>query len=143
MAGFDAGSVVEKLEWNFRPYVNAKGVIDEPTDAQISTFFASMKAMTEGLKGQLPEGVDTDDPGELIAALDELDAGLVVTINQELAGIYTVLCSGSPTREQLLGLPMRVRAIFYNWLQREVMSPEAAAGAGSAQVTTLRRAAAG
>jgi hypothetical protein len=42
-----------------------------------------------------------------------------------------------------MALPMRIRTIFYRWLQEEVMSPEAVSGGGNAQVTTLRSAAAG
>jgi len=143
MGGFNAGALVEALDFDFNPYVDAKGTITEPTDGQIATFLNDLQATVERIKHRLPDGVDTDDPAEVIAAIDGLDASAITDTHQELAGVFAALCSGNPSRELLLRVPMRVRSIFYGWLQQEVMSPEAVPGAGSAQVMTLRRAAAG
>jgi len=143
MGGFNAGALVEALDFDFNPYVDAKGTITEPTDGQIATFLNDLQATVERIKHRLPDGVDTDDPAEVIAAIDGLDASAITETHQELASVFAALCSGNPSRELLLRVPMRVRSIFYGWLQQEVMSPEAVPGAGNAQVTTLRRAAAG
>ena len=48
-----------------------------------------------------------------------------------MAGIAAGLCSGEPSKDDILRLPPRIRAMFLAWLQREVMSPEAAPGGGS------------
>jgi len=143
MGGFNAATVVEALDFNFNPYVDAKGTITEPSDDQIAKFLNDLQAVMERVKDRLPEGVDTSDPSEVISAIDGLDASAITETHQELAGVFAELCSGNPSRELLLRVPMRVRSIFYGWLQQEVMSPEAAPGAGNAQVTTLRSAAAG
>lgn len=143
MAGFNAATVVEPLDWDFNPYATAKGRIKEPTDDQIAQFLNALKAMTEEVKGSLPDGTDTADPAEVIAAIDSLDASAVVDAHRKMAVIFSALCSGDPSPETLLQLPMRIRTVFFGWLQQELMSPEAAPGGGSAQVTTLRPAAAG
>lgn len=144
MPAFDSGTVVEPLAWTFEKHVpGARGVIREPTDEQIAQYLTDVKAMTAKFRDQLPAGTDGDDPAELLAAVDDLDPQVVLTVHQELAGIYAALCSGNPSEEVLLKLPLRIRVLFYQWLQGEVMSPEAVPGGGSAQATTLRSPAAG
>jgi len=144
MPAFDSGSVVEPLDWSFEKHVKgARGTVREPNDRQIADYLADMKKFIASTKGKLPEDVDADNPAELVAAMDGLDPEITVQLHQELAGVYASLCSGEPSRELLLKLPPRIRTVFYGWLQREVMSPEVVPGGGSAQVTTLRPAAAG
>lgn len=132
MPAFDAGSVVEALDWNFAPYTDAKGTIKEPSDKQIAQFLQGIKTMIKDAEGTLPKDVAADDPAALLAALDDLDPEIVVSMMGKMAGVYSELCSRSPTRAQILALPMRVRSVFFAWLQSEVMNPEAAPGAGRA-----------
>jgi hypothetical protein len=144
MPAFDSGSVVEPLAWSFKAHVKgAEGVVREPNDRQIADYLSAFKKFIAGTKGKFPEDVDVTDPAELVAAMDDLDPEVTVQLHEELAGIYAALCSGDPSRELLLKLPPRIRTVFYGWLQQEVMSPEVVSGGGSAQVTTLRSAAAG
>lgn len=143
MAAFNAATVVEALDWDFRPYVKAHGTVDEPTDAQINAFLDATKALMGSITGRLPEDIDTGNPVAVLAAVDDLDVAVVNDFHQQLAMTFSALCSGTPTPEMLLGLPMRIRNIFYGWLRQEVMSPEAVPGGGNAQVKTLRSAAAG
>lgn len=148
MAKFTAAGVVEALDWDFRPYVNAAGTSAEPTDDQIAAFFAELRKITAEARRQIDatgKAVDdlvaADDPNAAIAALDDVET--VTSLHKRLAETYAALCSGSPSQEEVLGLPMRVRTLYYQWLQKEVTSPEAVPGGGNAQVTTLRSAAAG
>ena len=144
MAKFDSGSIVEALDWTFEAHVKgAKGTIREPADQQIADYLAAVKKMTATYKDMLPADADGDNPAELIAAMDDLDPQTVVKVHDEMAGIYAALCSGEPSKELLLKIPMRIRVMFYGWLQQEVMSPEAVPGGGNGSVTTLRSAAAG
>lgn len=140
MAGFKAEGVVEALDYDFRPYVNAQGTIPEPTDKQITTFMVGLKKTYEDAKGEVPEDADLSDP---IAALDSLDPEAQMAGLTHLNGIYAELCSGTPSAEQISQLPLRVRGIFFAWLQGEVMAPEAVPGGGTAQVRDLRSARAG
>jgi hypothetical protein len=156
---FNAATVVEALEWTFEPLLKAKGVIKEPTDDQIVKFLTDVKELVTRLHEEarqraasaaeapgtdlVPAGAESRNPADLVDAIEELDPAVVGEFHQELAGIFAELCSDDPSREVLLQLPMRIRVIFYSWLRQEVMNPEAAPGAGNAQVTTLRSAAAG
>jgi hypothetical protein len=143
MAGFNAGSVVEPLDYDFRPFVDAHGTITEPTDAKIAAYLDGIKAIIKKAEGLIPEGVDENDPGALVKALDNLEASAVVGVMGEMAELYSKLCSGKPTKAQILNLPMRIRQVFFAWLQSEVMSPEVVTGAGNGAVTQLPRAVAG
>jgi hypothetical protein len=149
LPAFDAGSVVEPLDYKFEAFVpGCNGRITEPADDQIVKFLTDVKALVTRLhekaeKAEEEASVDGRDPAGLVDAIEELDPSVVGEFHQELAGIFAALCSGTPSREAILGLPMRIRVMFYGWLRQEVMNPEAAPGAGNAQVTTLRSAAAG
>jgi hypothetical protein len=144
---FNAATVVEALEWTFEPLIQAKGVIQEPTDDQIVKFLTDVKDLVTRLH-EKAESATTDvavpgDPAGIVEAIEDLDPSVVGEFHQELATVFAELCSGDPSRELLLHLPMRIRVVFYGWLREQVMNPEAAPGAGNAQVTTLRSAAAG
>ena len=143
MPAFDAGTVVEALDFTFEPFVRGcKGTIREPADKLIAGFLRGVKDITGQVQEHLPD-VKEDDPAGLLDAMDELDPELVVSLMAQMAEVYAKLCGGFPSREQILELPMRHRQMFFTWLQTEVMSPEAGPGAGRARVTQLPRAAAG
>ena len=142
MPAFDAGSVVEPLEYKFEAFVpGCNGVIREPSDRQVADYLAGVKNLVKSFRGQLPEDLlsGSADPAALMTAAEDLDPELVVKFHAELAGLIAALCSGEPSKEQILALPIRIRGVFYDWLQREVMSPEAAPGGGSTQAATARR----
>jgi hypothetical protein len=144
LAAFNAATVVEALDWTFEPFVHASGQIREPADEQITAYLTAVKALMAEVRQEVPALPDgSSDPADLIAALDDLDPESMQKLNGKMAAIYADLCSGDPSAEQILGLPPRRRTMFFGWLQQEVMSPEAAPGGGSAQVKTLRSAAAG
>jgi hypothetical protein len=143
VAGFKAEGVVEALDYDLRPYVQAHGTIPEPTDRQIAAFMAGVKATFKEAQKDLPDGIDLEDPVSMLGALDDLDPDVQINAMNKLSGVYAELCSNTPTGEQISQLPMRIRTIFFNWLQQEVMAPEAVTGGGNAQVTNLRGARAG
>jgi hypothetical protein len=143
MAGFDAGAVVTPLDFTFEPYTKTKGRIAEPTDEQISQFMADIKKVMTAAKNEIDFEVDTTDVEAVMAAIDKFEPDKVKTMMAAMAEAYSALCSGHPTVKQLLEAPLRVRALFYAWLQNEVVNPEAGPGAGTAVVTPLKRAAAG
>ena len=143
MPAFDAGTVVEGLDFTFKPFVRGcSGTIKEPTDQQIAAFLRGVKDVTKQVQKEIPD-VPEGDAAALLDAMDELDPELVVSLMAQMAQVYADLCSDYPGKDQILGLPMRHRQLFFTWLQTEVMSPEAGPGAGRAQVTQLPRAAAG
>jgi hypothetical protein len=148
MAGFSAETVVEPLDYDFRTKADRDaihGTVTEPTDRQIAGYMAGIKKLVKDYEGQLPEGLVTGgaDAASLTDAAEELDPEVVVRLHGDVAELFAALCSGEPSKDDILRLPPRIRAHFYGWLQREVMNPEAAPGGGRQQVTTLRAVAAG
>jgi hypothetical protein len=145
LAGFDAASVVEPLDYTLKPHVDRAGTIREPTDQQIAAYLAGVKKLIKDFRGQLPDEMlaGSTDVGAMLTAVEDLDADITVKFNDEMAGLAADLCSGEPSKDDILSLPPRIRAMFLAWLQREVMSPEAAPGGGKTQVKTLRSVAAG
>lgn len=148
MPKFEAASVVEPLNYDFAPYVAASGVIDEPNDRLVGTFMAGLQSLMKTGLGQM--GLDAkdladaaEDPDKMMEAISGLQPDEYVKVMDQMADLHAKLCGGRPTKAQLLKLPLRVRVLFYGWLQREVMSPEAATPAGIAAVTPLQRAAGG
>lgn len=145
MAGFDANAVVEPLDYTLRPHVDKAGTIREPNDRQIADYLAGYQQMIRDYRGQLPDELVAGSPdiGAVLDATTELDTEIVLKLNAEVAALVAGLCSNDPSKDDILGLPPRIRGMFCAWVQKEVMSPEAAPGAGKAQVRTLRSAAAG
>jgi hypothetical protein len=145
MPQFDADAVVEGLECKLKPYADFEETIPEPSDRQIGEFLKGLKELMSGaLKTMgIEEDVDLTDPGQMMTALDQLEPDKFVEVQDTMASLHAALCSGRPSKEQILLVPMRRRNLFYQWLQGEVMSPEAAPGGGSARVTVLPSRAAG
>lgn len=146
MAGFDAGNVVEPLDYSLRPHVDKAGTIREPNDRQIADYLAGYQQMIKDYRGQLPDELvagGNPDVGAVLDAATELDAEIIVRLNAEVAALVAGLCSGDPSKDDILGLPPRIRGMFCAWVQKEVMSPEAVPGGGKAQVKNLRSVAAG
>jgi len=150
MPKFDAGAVVEPLDYDFttvRGYTrkSAKGTITEPNDEKIATFIASLRDMMKGAEAIVGTGgVDIMvDPTAFFGQLDSYDPEKLLGVFRGMAEAFSALCSGKPSAEEIMDLPLRVRVKFFAWLQQEVVSPEVGPGAGIAAVTPLRSAAAG
>jgi hypothetical protein len=141
---FDAGVVVESLEYDFtKAGVKAKGTIPEPTDEQIGQFLGGLRELARKASEVGDLEVDDTDPAAMLGLLNSLDPVKFVEVLSSTSEVYAKLCSDRPTAEQISALPLRVRYKFFGWLQSEVVSPEAGPGAGNAQVVTLPRTAAG
>jgi hypothetical protein len=149
LAAFSAESVAEELGYTFTYKVGDKvipgpsGVIDEPTDRQIAKFLTGVKKVVKESEDKLPSTADPANPASVTDALDDLNPEDVVSLMGKMAQLYADLCSGSPSKAEILALPMRRRQAFYAWLQQEVMSPEAGPGAGRARPSSPLRAVAG
>jgi hypothetical protein len=136
---FNAASVVDALDFTFEPFVSVHGTIKEPNDDQINKFLNDYKALTKEVRDQIPQDIDASDPAAIMDAMGELDVEVMVSMNQKMAEVMADLCSGFPSREQILALPPRHRNIFYVWLQEQVMSPEAATGGGAQPASSRKR----
>jgi hypothetical protein len=138
MIKFDAGSIAEALDYDFTAYVKgAEGTVPEPTDEQIGIFLDEVQAVTREAQDLVPGDIDMSDAAAVLDAMNHLNPGDFVRLTSKMSGIYAKLCSNHPTEKQIQGLPMRVRRLFFNWIQEQVMNPEAVTGDGSAQAQTL------
>lgn len=145
MPAFDAAAVVEELKVRLKPYVEFEEVIREPSDQMIAEFMRDIQKIVGELQ-KITQGardLDEDDPVAALAALQELDPEVYVKTMADMAESYSRLCSGRPSTEQLLKLPLRARYALYSYLQRKVVSPEAESAAGATVVSLQQRAANG
>lgn len=158
--GFNAVEVIEPLDWDFtgrkpdgtmtpkwpKSLQNASGTITEPSDAAIGRFMDGMgKLMAEAQKqyAELAEVAAGEDSAAIAEAISGVGTRDVVKYHEQMAGLYSELCGGHPTKTQILQLPLRARLPFYTWLSAEVVNPEAGTGAGNGQVIPLPTAVAG
>lgn len=126
MAGFDAGTAVEGLEFDFSAYGGPKGVIPEPSTKTINQYFKDLKAIFAETKGirerlaDLPEGEADQALSEMLGGgevdLDDLGDHLTNRLLQATAD----LCSGYPSFKDIQALPFRVQQAFNAWLAGEL-----------------------
>ena len=128
MPGFDAGTVVEPLDWDFTAFGAGKGTVPEPSDARLGTFIRDvMKAQSTESASLAPLTEAGDDPEKVLAAIAALPEDVLPGATKAMIKPYAALCDGSPTEAQLGKLPPRVRVAFFSWLAGE-LRPEASAG---------------
>jgi hypothetical protein len=135
MAGFSADGIVEALDYDLNPYVDAKGVIQEPTSLQVQTFQTA--TMREANQMRLELGGDRGDDAplttsEILAFLAKLDPERQKAALKRQADMFSALCSGKPTAAQFLKMPHRPMLAFANWISGELLNPEASAAGGKA-----------
>lgn len=146
MPAFDAGDVVEALDWDFsKAGVKAKGTVPEPTDATIGAFLDGLKKLYTDAQaaGMAPTIDENATPDQMLDALVGLTGEAFVKFMADTAELFGTLCGQKPSAAQLLQLPLRVRVRFYTWIQGEVVNPEAGTGGGTAVVRALPSAVAG
>lgn len=129
--GFDAGTVVAPLDWNFEKYNAGKGTVPEPSDKDIDKLFKDLSKVSQQIlvAAGITDAVNAS-PGAVMQTLAETSGDLgVEKIVTGFTKAFATLCKGQPTAIQLNKLPMRVRMKFYMWLADE-LRPETG-GAGS------------
>ena len=128
MPKFNAKDAVEPLEFDFAPFVEAKGVVPEPTDEQVAEFYGNLGDQLKiALGEERVKDLDLTDPlqvGKLFMSLTVEDHRKMYDANLDL---HAAVCSGEPSREQLEALPFRLRQAFYGmvqgWLRPEASKP--------------------
>lgn len=137
MPQFDASGIVEALKCTLTPYADFDDVIPEPSDKQVGEFLTGLRRVMAQARDKLAAqgDVDVTDAAQVAKAIDELEPQEFVATAAELAALHAALCSGTPSKAQILKVPIRRRVHFYSWLQGEVLSPEAAPAGGSTPAT--------
>jgi hypothetical protein len=138
--GFDAGSIVEPLNYNFdtlarmKEYTNPDGTsmfpelvgvygtTKEPSDEAVQKM---QRAFIDATKGLNPaEDVDPEDRRAVAKALNDLPREAFAKAEEDILNALAELCQGSPTRDQLAALPYRQKREYIKWLQGQLMNPE-------------------
>jgi hypothetical protein len=134
MGSFDADQAVEPLYFNFRAY-GPKGTIPEPTHAQTVAYFAKAQIIqTDRVKRLTAIVSDTDlSAEERQERIDKTNEDC----DQATIESVSVLCSGTPSAEQILALPHRLQVEFLNWVRTELRNPTKPAGATTASRAAL------
>jgi hypothetical protein len=147
MPKFDVGTVVESLDYDFTAITKGvKGTIPEASDDRIGKFLGDLRDLMKEaskLAGDGSEDEDEGDPGVILARLNDLDPDQFVVILKKMSATYAELCQDKPSEAHIQALPLRVRRKFFEWVTREMVSPEAEPAGTSAQVIHLPAAAGG
>lgn len=127
---FDAGQY-GTLRYDFKKFGGVQGIIPDPSDEQIEAFMRGMRDSAKEF-GQ-DDSIDVDSlSAEELQDLMEDDANLRLQEAQDrVCELLGELCGGSPSKEQLLALPLRVRTGFMRWIQEKLMDPESSAAAST------------
>lgn len=145
--GFKAEGLCEALDYDFSPFVDAKGTIDEPMDGQLAAFSEAWRKEIIDSAGEVGATSIDDlakmDRDQVLEILQAVDPEKTKATLRRQAEIYSALCSHHPSAAQIMKLPPRYRIKFYRWLTEKVVNPEAATGGGNGQVLTLPSAVAG
>lgn len=129
MPGFDAGTVVEPLDWDFTAFKAGKGTVPEPSDTQLGKFIRDvMRAQTSETTALAPIAEAGDDPEKMLAAIAALPEDVLPGATKAMIKPYADLCAGHPSEEQLTKLPPRVRVAFFTWLAGELRPEASSAG---------------
>lgn len=142
MPSFNAGSVVDPLDYDFTAFNGSKGVIAEPTDAQVGDFMQGLRdLLKEAREITGAAGIDMSQATieDLGVALDQLDSEMYQDFNRKQGRLHAGLCGAQPTYEDIMAVPVRIRNLFFAWLQQNVMNPEVKSSGGKAP-TPLRKA---
>lgn len=123
--GFDAGSAVEALDYDFTAYVaDARGTIPEPSQPKLERFADELReiATTGGITEIVKLGEDPSQE-QLVAALADLPEDGIKQVMGAMTDAVVELCDGQPSREEIDALPGRVKQAFIGWVVGELMDP--------------------
>lgn len=142
MAKFDAGTAVERLEYDFTTYGGSEGFISEPSTGRVNDFMASMRGMMKNIKSLQSsakkfENVEEMDDEALADSLGDIDEASDAASEFQNRSIefLAILCGaerivhedgsvtiegGEPSYDDLQRLPHRVLQAFTQWLMQEI-----------------------
>lgn len=122
MAGFDAATAVEPMDYDFSAYGGGKGIVPEPSTKEMQDFQRKFAGVMR--KGQ---ALEMDDEAAMALTDKEFDKLQkdAEKIGNELDELISGLCKGQPPQEEVAMLPFRVKTAFSKWLM-EQFSPEGA-----------------
>lgn len=128
MPNFNIADELEDLTYDFRPYVDAHGVVPEPTETMIKNF---RKAMRKNIGDHLEKIATEEDPKkkqELVKAAVQDGSISEESMDKKIDAMYAAVarvCQNEPSYDQIKGLPWRGQRVFVGWVIGKLLSPEA------------------
>jgi hypothetical protein len=140
MAGFDAGSSTDSLDYDFSTsktadekdrevLKDARGTVPEPSQRQVDAY---RKGLLEVFKDPAlksvakaaANGVDPENMSgqEIVALLGDDDVpieNLMKAMDAQSEQLIKI-CAGTPSKKQIMALPPRERTAFFGWLAGEL-----------------------
>lgn len=113
MAGFDADTAVEKLDWKFS--TGDSGVVPEPSTDQVGEFFDQLHTILDRPKDESDKKV--------IDYFAAMSSNQRMFADEKILAAYAALCGDCPTTSQLAALPHRERQAFFGWITGQVLDP--------------------
>jgi hypothetical protein len=124
MPGFDAGTIVEPMDYDFTKFGGRKAVIPEPGEEVVKQMYKEMDELIKSIASEfvtLPENPSAQD---LVESLNQLTMSeSYAPMLQGMTEIYSRLCANSPSVDELQLIPPRIRALFFQWVAKQ-MRPE-------------------
>lgn len=140
MPSFNAGTVVEPLEYDFTRFGGRKSEIPEPSDDQVLKMYSEMDTLVKSLAGEFVDLPKNPSAQDLVESLNQLTMSESYgPMLEGMTQIYSDLCSNAPTVEELNQLPPRIRTLFFQWMAKQ-MRPELDAVDTKSPVRHLRTA---
>jgi hypothetical protein len=122
MAGFDAATAVEPMDWNFEKFGGGSGVVPEPSTKEMKSFQQEFgKIMRDSAALEMPDDEAMKLSEDEFTALQEQ----VAELGERLDTAIAQLCKDQPSVDQVAKLPFRVKTAFSKWLM-EQFRPEGA-----------------
>lgn len=133
---FDAGQYGQ-LRYDFKAFGGVQGMTPDPSDEMLEAFMRGMRDAAKQYSAA--EGVDVDNltQAEIAELMEDDDAMQIVAAQKTICSLVGDLTGGSPSADQLLALPLRVRQAYIKWIQGKLFDPEA--GAASSTNAPVRR----
>jgi hypothetical protein len=135
---FNAGEVLPDLDWDFTKFGQGSGTTPEPSARQLRVYRKEFQSLMTAARGSLANEVEARikavERGEVpdVISLDQAladmgqfsgDEPVVEAMEDTLCEMVAKVCSNTPSKEQLLGLPMRIRLAFFGWLNGQLLDP--------------------
>lgn len=135
MRGFDAGKQIG-LDYNFTTLPidpddeaaqilkDVKGTVPEPSQKKLEKFIEALRtiATDQSVSSVLNLGPDASQ-AEMLEALSALSEEDMERTSGAMTEALIEVCSGSPSKEQIEAMPMRLRGAFLGWLAGELVGP--------------------
>lgn len=126
--GFDASKPgIPKLDYDFRPYVNASGITPEPTEDMVYDFQFAVRDAAKMLNKEGFEDFDPNDQEQVMKFMNELTRDDMKKINSTIFGALSELTQGRPTFDEMMEFSSkayRLGQAYMGSLMGDIMDPK-------------------